>query len=360
MTADADLASFHASMPGFRPTPLIAAPDLAAMLDVGEVYVKHERERLGLPSFKVLGASWAINCVIAGRCGRPVPRGFAGTRDLSAALPAGTTLATATEGNHGRAVAHVARLLGLPCRIYVHDRVAHTRVSAIESEGASIVVVRGSYDDAVRASASDTAANPGHLLVSDTSWPGYEDAPRAIGDGYATIFREAYEQLEAQNGRPYDAAIVPAGVGALASAAVANLLERGCATVTAEPVNADCVRQSLERGAPVAVPGPHGSLLTGLNCGEVSRVAWPTLRSGVRAAVAVSDSEAVDVVRMLAALGIVSGASGAAALAGAIVLAEDPAGAALIRSERWRTLLLVDTEGVTDAESHAAIVAAAP
>ena len=50
---------FHRSLPGYEPTPLIDLPDLASELGVGRVVVKDESARLGLPAFKVLGASWA-------------------------------------------------------------------------------------------------------------------------------------------------------------------------------------------------------------------------------------------------------------------------------------------------------------
>ncbi len=72
--------------------------------------------------------------------------------------------------------------------------------------------------------------------------------------------------------------------------------------------------------------------------------------------------------RALAATGIPSGESGAAALAGAALLAADAAGAALLQprdaagatpqaaSRGDAVILLLDTEGVTDPERYEAIV----
>lgn len=352
---DGAIEAFHASLPGFAPTPLIGVPALAARLGVGQVWVKHERERLGLPSFKVVGASWAVNCALADRAGAPVPRTLEELRQVAAALPAGTTLTTATDGNHGRAVAHVARLLGVACRISVPAAMVGARIDAIAAEGAEVEVVDGSYDDAVGHAAAAAGADAAHVLVSDTSWPGYETIPATVAAGYRTIFREAYAQLAEAGGSGFDVAFAPAGVGAFASSAVANLTPRGCAVVTVEPTLADCVRRSLAAGEPVTVPGPHDSIMAGLNCGEVSRIAWPLLRAGVRAAVAVSDAETADAMRALDAAGIPSGESGAAALAGATLLASDSAGAALLRRSDL-SLLLLDTEGVTDPAAYAAIV----
>ncbi|MFB9831426.1 diaminopropionate ammonia-lyase [Actinoallomurus acaciae] len=351
----AEIEAFHASMPGFQRTPLIALPGQ----DGRRVFVKHERERLGLPSFKVVGASWAIHRVVADKCGGTVPPRFEATAAAARSLPAGMVLTTATDGNHGRAVAHIGRRLGIACRIYVPSGMLPARIAVIKKEGAEVTVVDGSYDDTVRRSAADARENPHHLLVSDTSWPGYETVPSAVAAGYGTIFREAYAQLAEATGEPaaFDLAVVPAGVGAFASAAVRNLTRgEGCDVVTVEPRAADCVRRSLAAGRPVTVPGPHESIMAGLNCGEVSRVAWPVLRGGVRAAVAVSDDEVMDAMRRLADEGIAAGESGAASLAGLAVLAEDPAGVRLLSSGRHRTVLLLVTEGVTDPDAYRTIV----
>ena len=56
-----------------------------------------------------------------------------------------------------------------------------------------VTVVPGTYDDAVAASAA--LAGEHDLVISDTSWPGYEDPPRRVIEGYATIFAELDDQL---------------------------------------------------------------------------------------------------------------------------------------------------------------------
>ena len=354
--ARASPAAFHASLPGLRPTPLVALPDVARELGVARVVVKHERERLGLPSFKVVGASWAVAWALAGRAGRPEPPPtFAALADLVAQLPPGTTLTTATDGNHGRAVAHLARLLGLPSRITVPIGTAPARVAAIASEGADVRVSDGDYDQAVREVAREAEGDAAHVLVSDTSWPGYEAIPAPVVEGYATIFAEVHDQRRAPTPR-IDAAFVPTGVGAFAAAVVADLHPRGCAVVAVEPTAADCVRRSLAAGAPVAVAGPHRSIMAGLNCGEVSRIAWPVLRAGAAAAVAVTDDEVVAAMRTLDAAGLPSGESGAAALAGA--RAAGGADPALLGGPDATVLLLV-TEAVTDPDAYRSLIAGA-
>lgn len=119
---DAAAADFHRQLPGYAPTPLVEVPDLAAELGVG-----------------------------------------------LAAADGGLALVTATDGNHGRAVARTARLLGLPARVYVPDPVPGIVIERIRAEGARVTVVGADYDGAVAAARAD--ADDGAVLVQDTAWP---------------------------------------------------------------------------------------------------------------------------------------------------------------------------------------------
>lgn len=189
---DPRATAFHRSIPGYAPTPLAEAPAAAARLGLARVHVKLELERLGLPAFKVLGASWAACRALSERAGRDEPAAtFAQLRALAATLDE-LTLVAATDGNHGRAVARVARMLGLGARILVPAHIAPARAEAIAAEGAEVELVGGGYDDAVARAA--TLADARHLVVSDTSWSGYEAIPGWVADGYATIFAELREQ----------------------------------------------------------------------------------------------------------------------------------------------------------------------
>src|SRR4029077_21165553 len=130
-----DVAAFHATLPGYAPTPLVEVDALAAELGVGRVFVKDESARLGLPAFKILGASYAIARALSARQGTP-DRAL----PLSAlTLAPGTALTAATDGNHGRAVAHIARLLGVPATISVPTGLTAPARDAITAEGATLV-----------------------------------------------------------------------------------------------------------------------------------------------------------------------------------------------------------------------------
>ena len=339
----------HRRLPGYAPTPLVDAAPLAAELGVGRLWVKDEAWRLGLPAFKMLGASWASYRLLVSRLGREPA--WSSMEELAAAVaPLGPlTLVAATDGNHGRAVARTARLLGLGAHILVPAGTAEARISAIVSEGAQVDVVDGTYDEAVAASAA--LADDDHLVVSDTSWPGYTDVPRWVIDGYATIFAEVDEQLAATDGPAPDVVVAQMGVGALAAAAVGHVRATAGETptvVVVEPLAAACGLRSAAAGEVVEVPGPHRSIMAGLNCGQVSELAWPTVVAGTDWFVAISDQAAERSMRDLATVGVTSGETGAAGLAGLRELLT--AGAADIGSDS--TVLVLNTEGPTDPDAY--------
>ena len=183
---EARATRFHMTMPGYAPTRLAPAPETAASLGLERLSVKLEVERFGLPSFKILGASWATCRALSRHAGldEPVPT-FGRLQSLAQRL-GDLTLVAATDGNHGRAVARMARLLGLRARIFVPDDMAVARVDALAGEGAEVTIVHGDYDDAVAASAAMASGDA--LVISDTSWPGYRDVPGWVADGYGTIY----------------------------------------------------------------------------------------------------------------------------------------------------------------------------
>jgi diaminopropionate ammonia-lyase len=282
----------HRAMDGYRPTELSLSPRLASVWNASTVAVKLETDRWGLPSFKVVGTAWATVQALS----QHLPAGWtpqAGLAGLRGRLP-DVALVAATQGNHGEALAFLAHLLGVRCRIYVSSDVAADTRARIAARGAEIVTIAGTYDDAVAASAHD-AARAHTFLVSDTSWDGYEDIPRAVAHGYSTILAEVDEQLTELEVATPDLVFVPMGVGALASAVIQHYRSEsgrdGPAIVGVEPDSAACVMASLAADRIVTLPGALGSELSGLNCGTPSLVAWPALRAGLRGVVAVADHE---------------------------------------------------------------------
>ncbi|TDC14285.1 pyridoxal-phosphate dependent enzyme [Kribbella albertanoniae] len=285
------MLAFHQSLPAYRPTPLTSVPSLAAELGVGQVLVKDESQRLGLPAFKALGAWWAIHRAL----------------QIDTA-----SLVTATDGNHGRAVARRAAMLGLSAHVFVPDVVSAAAIAAIRTEGATVSVVPGSYDDAVAeaaAYAGTAQAGDGRLLIQDSAWRGYEVVPQLIVDGYSTLFREISTEP--------DLVVVPMGVGSVAQAAVTHFRSEAPAPMIlgVEPAAASCVTTSLLAGNLLSIPTSK-TVMAGLNCGTPSTLAWPVLSAGLDHAITVDDDAALQASADLGAAGISSGPSGAAALAG--------------------------------------------
>ena len=239
----------------------------------------------------MLGASWAVYRALLARRGmsrEEVPT-FAALRDAVAPLRP-LSLAAATDGNHGRAVAHMAALLGLGAAIYVPDNMVSARIEAIEGEGATVTVVTGGYDDAIRRSAQD--ASETCLVISDTSWEGYEEVPAWVIEGYGTVFEEIDEQLDG-GARPGFVA-VPIGVGALAAAVVRHYWSGSASErprlIGVEPTSAACVLESVAAGDIVTLDHPQDSIMAGLNCATPSLIAWPTVSRGIDGYVAVTDA----------------------------------------------------------------------
>jgi diaminopropionate ammonia-lyase len=336
---DPAAVAFHRALPGYAPTPLVDLPTLAADLQVGHVLAKDETSRLGLPAFKALGATWAVH------------RALTELRS-GGGNPGPIAVVTATDGNHGRAVARSARLLGHHATVYVPRGGVHPRaVQAIQDEGATVIEVAGNYDAAVSTAARAAGQDPGAVLVQDTAWEGYEQIPGWIVEGYSTLFREVDDQL-ADHGLPGpDLVLVPTGVGSLLQAALAHYrggpVAAAAAVAAVEPVAAACMAPSLIAGRPVTVP-TGDTVMSGLNCGTPSSSAWPLIDQGLDAAVTVDDTEAVSAGHDLAALGIPAGPCGAASLAGARTALLGPdadSRRAHLRITRDSVVVLIVTEG---------------
>jgi diaminopropionate ammonia-lyase len=345
-----EVRAFHRRLPGYHPTPLFSVPAMASSRGLGDLLLKCEATRLGLPSFKVLGASWATYRAVADRLGDE-PTGWDNADELATRLKRMLpfSLAAATDGNHGRGVAHMARLIGFDARIFVPEGTTTERIEAIAGEGADVVVVPGGYDAAVARSAEE--AGPRCLVISDTSWPGYTDVPRWVIEGYSTMFAEIDEALAAAGRHWPDVVVVPIGVGALAAAAAAHFKgsPESPVVIGVEPSDAACMTASIQAGRPVTLSAPQRSAMVGLNCGTPSAVAWPIVSRGVDRFVVIDDEWAYGAVRALACAGIEAGETGAAALAGLTALqrSERDTGMGTAVPEGATVLVLV-TEGATD------------
>jgi diaminopropionate ammonia-lyase len=168
-----EVEPFHHSLPDYAVTPLISLPDLAKDLGLGQVLLKIESNRLGLPAFKILGASWAVFKAVAAKCGLPLTSTLEEVGAMAKEM--GIRLVTCTEGNWGRAVSRMAKYLQISAIIFVPDFMDEATRRKIEGEGAKVVVVAGDYDYSIEKARKE--ADRDGLLVMDVSWDGYEVIP---------------------------------------------------------------------------------------------------------------------------------------------------------------------------------------
>lgn len=335
------------------PTPLWSLPDTAQALGVAGVCVKDESKRSTLGSFKALGApaalvrlvmrahpAWDPKAVLLGACADALR---------------GLVVISATDGNHGRALAAAAQGAGVRCVIVLHKHVSPERESAIAAFGADIVRIEGNYDASV-AHAAALAQAHGWQVVSDTSYAGYEDIPRDVMQGYGALVDEIVEQAAEQAGPPFTHVVLQGGVGGLA-AGVASYFwelsgEQRPTFIVVEPRQADCLMQSALYGRPANATGTVDSVMAGLACGETSPLAWRFLQPSIDLFMTIEDGDAIDAMRRLARgsardVPVESGESGAAGLAALRVLALSDAARAQAGLDARSRVLLISTEGAT-------------
>lgn len=343
-------------------TPLVALPALAGT-GVASVHVKDEGHRLGLGSFKALGGAYAVIRLVLEEASKRLDR----TVDMSElqlddvrAIAATMTVACATDGNHGRSVAQGAELVGAKSAIFVHSGVSDERIAAIGRFGAEMIRVSGNYDDSVK-EAARVADEKGWIIVSDTSWPGYERIPGLVMQGYTALVREALRRLP----EPPTHVFIQSGVGGIAAAVAGHLAieygdKRPFFTVV-DPARAACLVETARAGHPVAVPHGEATVMAMLECYEPSLVAWRILSRVADAFMTVDEEDAVSIMKRLANPehgdpAIVAGESGGVGLAGFLKAVADPAIQSSLGIDGSSRIFVVNTEGATDPAKYEEIV----
>lgn len=357
------------SWPGYAPTPLVDLPAIAHDAGLAVVRLKDESSRFGLGSFKALGGAYAVARLLCAELARRGVADRATSKDLVDGKHAGATeritVTCATDGNHGRSVAAGAAMFGCRSVILIHAGVSEAREQAIAARGAQVIRIDGNYDDTVRA-AYRMAAQDGWALIADTSGHGGEGACADVMHGYTVMVAEALEQVSGLGQEPPSHIFVQGGVGGLAATACAYswlmLAERAPIVVVVEPERADCLYQSAKAGRPTRATGDLNTVMACLSCGEVSEYAWRILSEGAEFFQTITDSEGIAVMRLLADEGragarIVAGESAGAGLAGLIAAATDQQARRTLRLEPSSRILVFGTEGATDPELYAALLA---
>lgn len=311
------VARLLALCPAHAETPLVAMPALAREAGLGRLLIKDERGRMGLGSFKALGAAHAIAREAAGAVG-------AG-EDWSSALR-GRTYVTASAGNHGLSVAAGAAVFGAGAVVYLAETVPEAFALRLRAKGATVMRAGQDYE-ASMAAAEAAAAAQGWTLLSDSSWPGYEDLPLRVMEGYLQLAEEAARQWDAAEPAPPSHIFLQAGVGGLAAALAAHARSHwGLAVQIAivEPEAAPALFASIRAGKLVTAPGPVSSMGR-LDCKTPSMIALAGLARDADRFLTITEAEAAEATATLARHGMATTPSGAAGLAAALALADPDA-----------------------------------
>jgi len=342
-----EVLTFHDAI-GNTQTPLVSLSGLAHNLGVETIYVKDDSYRLGLNAFKGLGASYAMS------------------RQLEK-NPKIEVFCTATDGNHGKAVAWMAKKLNKKAVIFMPKGTVSDRVASIENEGADVHVIDGGYDDAVKKARDKVDSFKdarSWCLVQDTAWEGYEEIPMDIMRGYLTQAHEITEQIKDNK---IDIIFLQSGVGSWAASIMMYIFsfwKTPALFISVEPHAANCLFRSIQTGDRVSVDNDNTTAMAGLDCGTVSTEAWKILRYGIYGALSISDSLMEEAVRVLAHplkndIKIISGESGASPLAALIGLLKstkyDDFRRAIKLNNR-SNILLINTEGDTDSVNYEQIL----
>ncbi len=349
---------------GYAATPLYHLTCLSKSLNLKDILYKDEGPRFGLGSFKALGGAYAGLRILQRELGKRLGKSVT-MADIRAGVYADDvakiTLASATDGNHGRSLAWGAGRFGAPCQIYIHRDVSEGRAQAMRDLGAIVTRVEGDYDASVGDARRDAKAN-GWFVVSDTSWDGYSQPPRDVMAGYGVMVHEIVSALDT----PPSHVFLQGGVGGLAAAVIAGLRQhwgnQAPRVVVVEPELAACLFESAKAGVATNVTIAEETLMAGLSCGEPSPLAWKILREEAQDFLAIPETIVAPAMRLAGRpLGddpsIVAGESAVAGFAAVIVGASQDGLREKLGLNEASKVLVIGSEGATDAQIYAQLMA---
>ncbi len=364
-----DVERFVSTQKDYERTPLVSLDCMAQRLGVAKIYVKDESKRMGLNAFKAVGVFYGAAKAICRELGldiRSITYNDLVSGELNRKIKQFTFVA-ATDGNHGKGLAWVARQLGCKCCIYMPKNTTQARVKAIENLGAQVTVTQCNYDNTLR-QVIELAKENGWLHIQDQAWDGYTETTNFISEGYTIIAHEALQQMKQDGTDAPTHIILQAGAGSFAFGIFeyyANVFkEKKPYMVIAEPHNANCYYRSIQREEFTRIDGELQTVMAGLSVGEANIVAWDYLQHIVNGYISCSDSVSALGMRMLGnPCGtderVISGESGALGFG---VLA------AVCGNEEYKNIreqmkldenskvLLISTEGDTDPQMYRKIV----
>ena len=293
-------------------TPFHDKSDLAASLGLAGLYIKDERSRMGMGSFKALGAAFVI------------AREAALTREKNPDVEWSETLkgrvfVTASAGNHGLSVVAGARIFGADAVIYLSETVPSSFADRLRGMGAEVMIAGSDYEASMDAAEKGAAKN-GWTLLSDSTWPGH-DGGVGVMQGYLVAAEEAANACPEAPSHIF----LQAGVGGFAAAMAVQLRAAFGShprIIIVEPDRAPALRAAILSGG-LCDAGEGVSSMGRLDCKRASLTALDSLSKTANDFATVTDSDVEAELPAMAEAGLATSPSGGAGLAGAMIAARE-------------------------------------
>ena len=323
---------------GYSPTPLLELHKLSKELNLNKIFYKDESKRFNLKSFKALGGAYAVEKVSKGN------------KDI--------VVASATDGNHGRAVAYGAKLFGCKCQVFIHSEVSLGRQKAMESLGAIVIRISGNYDKSLRACKEEASINNWYV-ISDTSYEGYTKYPKYIMAGYTVMAKELEEQLK--NNLIPTHMFLQAGVGSFPASICSYFWQKNntdIKNIIVESKLAPCLLISAQNNKLSSYNIIEETIMAGLSCGEPSLLGWKILNESIDHFITIDDTSIKKTMKLLNknTPQIEAGESSVAGLASLIDLKNNKDVMKSIGLNHESVILLFGTEGATDPQIYKSII----
>ena len=345
----------------YQPTPLLSLKKIASKIGVKNIYYKDESSRLNLDSFKVLGGTYGVLKFIFDKLKNEISEELT-LRKIKegyyADIISKYTVTTATDGNHGRAVAFGAKIFGCRCQIFIHSQVSIGRQKAMENLGANVIRISGNYDESLRLCKDEASRNNWHI-ISDTSYEGYTKYPKYIMAGYTVMAQELEIQLKSKPSPTHT--FLQAGVGSFPASICSYFWQKDnykMKNIIVESELAPCLLISAKNNKMLSYNVTKETIMAGLSCGEPSLLGWKILNQSADHFITIDDTSIPKTMRLLNTNTpqIESGESSVAGLAALIDLMKNSDLAKRMNITKESSILLFGTEGATDPEIFKSII----
>lgn len=234
-------------------TPLMKLPGTALGVDCSEVWLKLEQLQTS-GSFKARGM---LNRLLS----NPIPS---------------SGVIVASGGNAGIAAAAAAKLLGVPCEVFVPSISSPAKQERLRALGAILHVTGAAYSDALAACLARQKETGALLLHA------YDQEEVVVGAG--TLAAE----MDRQGGGAPDSVLVSVGGGGLIAGIASWYARTACQVIALEPELCPTLHAARSAGEPVDV-GVSGIAADALGAKRIGAIAWSVTQQHVKTSYLISD-----------------------------------------------------------------------